>query len=120
MKIIHASLQALLSEVKERNVGAVRLAAVMQNDPPGNGLPRRTSWIVVSAPVGRDRWVEWRHSVGRDGPDLEEEGAQVPYGVMTLMKERLIEVCVRVVSAGLEIRDGIIAHDAEAVDGVLD
>jgi hypothetical protein len=120
MKIVHASLHALLSEVKERNVGAVRLGAVMQNDTAGHGPPRRTSWIVVSAPVGWDQWVEWRHSVGRDGPDLDEEEGQLPYGVVALMKERLIEVCARVVAARLEVRDGIIANEVEAIDGVLD
>jgi hypothetical protein len=118
MKIIHASLQALLTEVKERNVGAVRLAAVMQNDTAANGTPRRTSWIVVSAPVGWDQWdqwVQWQHSVGGDGPELGEDGGRIPYRIMALMKERLIEVCARVVAAGLEVRDGIIADDAEAV-----
>ena len=43
MKIIHASLEALLTEVKERNVGAVRIGAVMQSEAAGNGIPRCTS-----------------------------------------------------------------------------
>ena len=120
MKIIHASLQALLSEVKERNVGAVRIAAVMQSDAVGNGILRCTSWIVVSAPVGWDQWVEWRHCLGGDSTDPRAEAEDIPPAVLAVINERLIEVCARVVAAGLEVRDGVIASETEAMDGHLD
>jgi hypothetical protein len=120
MKIIHASLQALLSEVKERNVGPVRVGAVTQSNAAGNGIPGGTSWIVVSAPVGWDQWVEWRHRVGRDGADLSDDADDIPPTVLAVISERLSEVWTRVVAAGLEVRDGIIANETEAMDGDLD
>ena len=120
MKIIHASLEALLTEVKERNVGAVRIGAVMQSEAAGNGIPRCTSWIVVSAPVGWDQWVEGRHRIGRDGTDLRDEADDIPPAVLAVINERLSQIWTRVVGAGLEVRDGIIADEAEAMDGDLD
>ena len=119
MKIIHGSLKGLLNEVKDRKVEAVRVAALMQSDVVANGVPRYTSWIVVSAPVDWDQWIEWRHVVGRGRAELGEDGAQIPAKITGLMKERLVEVRERVVAAGLSVRDGIIAHEGEAMDGVL-
>jgi hypothetical protein len=119
MKIIHASLEALLTEVKQRNVGAVRVGAVMENDAVGNGIPRCTSWIVVSAPVGWDQWIEWRHCVGRDGTDSLDEADDIPPAVLGVINERLSAVWTRVVGAGLEVRDGVIANETEAMDGDL-
>ena len=50
MKIIHGSLSSLLTEVKEQGkVDGVRVAAVMQSTFEGAGLPRYTSWVIVSA-----------------------------------------------------------------------
>ena len=120
MKIIHGSLKGLLQEVKDRKVDAVRVAALMQSDATANGIPRYTGWIVVSAPVDWDEWVEWRHVVGRGRAEITEDGAQVPERITALTKERLAEVRERVTAAGLGFRDGIIAADAEAMDGVLD
>ena len=52
MKIIHGSLSTLLTEVKEHGkVDGVRVAALMQSVFEGAGLPRYTSWIIVSAHV---------------------------------------------------------------------
>jgi hypothetical protein len=47
MKIVHGSLRALLREVKERKVEAVRVAAFLQSDVVSNGIPRYTAWVVV-------------------------------------------------------------------------
>ena len=120
MKIIHGSLRGLLQEVKDRKVEAERVAALMQSDATASGIPRYSSWIVVSAPVDWDQWVEWRHVVGRGRAEITEDGAAVPERITTLTQERLAEVRERVTGAGLAIKDGIIAHDAEAMDGVLD
>ena len=51
MKIIHGSLDALLDEVKERGgaAQAVRVAALMQSAFEIPGVPRYTSWVIVSA-----------------------------------------------------------------------
>jgi hypothetical protein len=48
MKIVHGSLTALLHEVEERKVEAVRVAAFLQSsDFVSNGVPRYTAWVVV-------------------------------------------------------------------------
>jgi hypothetical protein len=48
MKIIHGSLSALLTEVKEQGkVDGVRVAAMMQSTFEGAGTPRYTSWVIV-------------------------------------------------------------------------
>ena len=54
MKIIHGSLSSLLTEVKEQGkVDGVRVAAMMQSTFEGAGLPRYTSWVIVSAHARR-------------------------------------------------------------------
>ena len=56
MKIIHGSLSALLVEVKEHGkVDGVRVAALMQSTVEGAGMPRYTSWVIVSAHVDREK-----------------------------------------------------------------
>jgi hypothetical protein len=48
MKIVHGSLTALLHEVKERNVEAVRVVAFLRgSEVVSNGIPRYTAWVVV-------------------------------------------------------------------------
>ena len=54
MKIIHGSLSGLLAEVKAHGPrDAVRVAALMQSTVEGAGLPRYTSWVIVSGRLGR-------------------------------------------------------------------
>jgi hypothetical protein len=43
MKVVHGSLHALLHEVKERKVEAVRVAAFLQSDAVSNGISRYTA-----------------------------------------------------------------------------
>jgi hypothetical protein len=47
MKIVHGSLRALLQEVHERKVEAVRVAALLQREAVSNGMPRYTAAVVV-------------------------------------------------------------------------
>ena len=52
MKLIHGSLSSLLGELKERGkVYGVRVAALLQSVTEGTGVPRYTSWVIVSAHV---------------------------------------------------------------------
>ena len=120
MKIIHGSLKGLLNEVKDRKIESVRVAALMQSDIVMNGAPRYTAWVIVTAPIDWDQWTEWRLAVGRERAEMTQDGAQIPEKITALMKERLAEVRERVTAVGLGFRDGIIAADAEAMDGVLD
>ena len=79
MKIIHGSLSSLLTEVKEQGkVDGVRVAAMMQSTFEGAGLPRYTSWVIVSAHVDWEKWAEWRLVVGRQRGEVTERGCRVP------------------------------------------
>jgi len=120
MKIIHGSLSSLLTEVKERGkVDGVRVAALMQSTFEGAGLPRYTSWVIVSAPMEWSTWAEWRLVVGRQRAEITERGSRVPVKLAALTEEKLAEVRGWVEAAGLAMRDGILAGDAEALEGVL-
>jgi hypothetical protein len=120
MKIIHGSLSALLTEVKEHGkVDGVRVAAMMQSTFEGAGTPRYTSWVIVSAAGEWDRWLEWRLVVGRQRAEMAERGFRVPDKLAALTEEKLAEVRGWIEAAGLLMRDGILAADAETLEGVL-
>jgi hypothetical protein len=123
MKIVHGSLTALLHEVKERNFEAVRVAAFLQSSNViSNGIPRYTAWVVVTALLDLDwnLWTEWRLLVGRGYAEVTEHGAAVPARLAELLREKTREIRARVTAAGLGVRDGILAHDAEAMNGIVE
>jgi hypothetical protein len=121
MKIVHGSLTALLHEVEERKVEAVRVAAFLQSsDFVSNGIPRYTAWVVVTARLDWNLWTEWRLLVGRGCAEVTEYGAAVPARLAELQKEKTMEIRARVTAAGLGVRDGILAHDAEAMNGIVE
>lgn len=120
MKLIHGSLSSLLGELKERGkVDGVRVAALMQSVTEGNGVPRYTSWVVVSAHVDWETWAEWRLLVGRQRAEVTETGIHVPGKLAALTEAKLAEVKGWIEAAGLLMRDGILAADAETLEGVL-
>jgi hypoxanthine phosphoribosyltransferase len=121
MKIIHRSLSALLTEVKERGkVDGVRVAALMQSTFEGAGMPRYTSWVIVSAPLDSwEKWAEWRLVVARQRAEVTERGFRVPERLAARTEEKLAEVRGWIEVAGLVMRDGILAADAETLGGVL-
>jgi len=120
MKIIHGSLSGLLTEVKEHGkVDGVRVAAMMQSTFERAGLPRYTSWVIVSAHVDWEKWAEWRLVVGRQRAEMTERGFRVPEKLTVLTEEKLAEVRGWIETAGLLMRDGILAADAETLEGVL-
>jgi hypothetical protein len=120
MKIVHGSLRALLQEVHERKVEAVRVAAFMQSDIVPDGMPRYTAWVVVTAILDGTLWSEWRLLVGRGHAEVTDQGAVAPARIGGLLKQRTMEVRRRVADAGRGVRDGILAHDAEAMDGAIE
>jgi hypothetical protein len=120
MKIIHGSLSALLAEVKEHGkVDGVRVAALMQSVTEGSGVPRYTSWVIVSADVDWEIWAEWRLLVGRQRAEVTETGVRVPVKLAVATEGRLAEVRGWIEAAGFAMRDGILAADAETLEGVL-
>ena len=121
MKVIHGSLKNLVQEVKRHKLDAVRVAAFMQSDPlVSDTIPRYTAWVVVTVSLDFDLWAEWRLLVGRGYAEIADKGASLPVRIAQLMTDRLQEVRARVTAAGLEVRDGMLAHDAEALDGALE
>ena len=120
MKIIHGSLSSLLTEVKEHGkVDGVRVAALMQSVFEGAALPRYTSWIIVSGRMEWETWAEWRLVVGRQRAEVTERGCRVPAKLAALTEEKLAEVRGWIEAAGLAMRDGILAGEAETLEGVL-
>jgi hypothetical protein len=120
MKIIHGSLSGLLGEVTAHGPGdEVRVAALMQSTVEGAGLPRYTSWVIVSGRVAGEQWAEWRLVVGRQRAEITEHGASIPAKLALLTAERLAEVRGWIETAGLGMREGIVAADVETLEGVL-
>jgi hypothetical protein len=120
MKIVHGSLSGLLAEVKERGkVDGVRVAALMQSVVEGAGIPRYTSWVIVSAQVDWEQWAEWRLVVGRQRAEVTEHGFRVPEKLAALTEEKLAEVRGWIEATGLAMRAGILAGEAETLEGVL-
>ena len=120
MKVIHGSLNGLLQEVKDKKSDTVRVAGFVQSDVVTNGVPRYTAWVVVTALLDWDLWAEWRLLVGRGYAEMTEAGAGVPPRIAERLAERGKDVRLRVTEAGFGVRDGLLAYDAESMDGVLD
>ncbi len=120
MKILHASLRTFLDEVKTSG-NAVRVAALMQSTlTPAMAVPLYASWIVVTAALDDGAWAEWRTLVGRQRAELVERSYPVPSRLTKLTEERLAEVRGWIETTGLAMGHGILAHDAETIDGVLE
>jgi hypothetical protein len=120
MKIIHGSLSGLLTEVKERSkADGIRVAALMQSSIEGAGIPRYTSWVIVSAPLDWETWAEWRLVVGRQRAEVTDQGFCPPSKLATLTEEKLAEVRGWIEASGLAMRPGVLAGEAETLEGVL-
>jgi hypothetical protein len=121
MKIVYASLSALITDLKERwQPDWVHMAALQESAIDSSGTPIYTSWIILTPEVDRDRWAEWRLLVGRQRGELTESGPRPPEKLARLTEERLAEVHGWLDSAGLDWRDGIRAADSESFKGTLD
>ena len=66
-----------------------------------------------------EKWAEWRLVVGRRRAEMTEHGFRVPDKLTLLTEEKLEEVRGWIEAAGLLMRDGILAADAEILEGVL-
>jgi hypothetical protein len=85
----------------------------------GVGVPRYTSWVIVSARVEWDAWVEWRLLVGRQRAEFTELGFRVPAKLAALAGEKLAEVRGWIEAAGMTVRDGMFAADGDLLEGEL-
>jgi len=74
----------------------------------------------MTAVLDWDLWTEWRLLVGRGHAEVTEHGAVAPARIAELLKQRTREVRARVAEDGLGVRDGLLAHDAETMDGAIE
>src|SRR5215471_15184081 len=120
MKIIHGSLSGLLAEVSTHGEeDEVRVGALMQNTIDGARIPYYTGWVIVSAHVAGEQWAEWRFAVGRQRAEISEHGLSVPDKLIARTEDKLAEVRGWIDAAGLRGREGILAADAETLEGIL-
>ena len=121
MKVIHGSLQHLIDEVKDRKVETVRVAGCVQSDAaPTHASTGYTACVIVTAVLDWDLWAEWRLLVGRDQAEVNVRGTVIPADIADLLTQRVREVRARLTGTGLRVEQGMLAHDAEALEGALD
>src|SRR5262245_17753647 len=121
MKIVYASLSALITDLKERvRPDWVHMAPLLESTIDPVGIPIYTSWILLTSDVDRDGWAEWRLLVGRQRGELAESGPRAPEKLARLTEERLAEVRGWLDSAGFDWRDGVRAAECERFEGTLD
>jgi hypothetical protein len=119
MKLVHGCLSGFLAEAKAHDEGdGGRVAALMQSTVELAGVPRYTSWVIVSAFI-KGEWTEWRFVAGRQRAEIAEHGLCVPDKLVALTEDRLAQVRGWIETAGLAMRDGIVAADDEILEGVL-
>ena len=118
MKLVFDSLDALLSELRERHVEVVRISPAIEADRGARtaGVPQLVSRVIVSAAIDEHHWAEWRYWVGRAIADVGPRGLHLPVTLRTKSDQVLAEISKRVDDAGFQSREGILMHDA----GVLE
>lgn len=121
MKVVYRSLAAMLAELLERKVEALRVSPLIQSaSGKTTGLPYHTSRIVVTAELDAHCWAECRLWVGRELGELAEGRMRLSEALRQRGQELLAEVTARIEAEGFRVLGGMVAHEAEAVDGVLE
>ena len=118
MKLIFESLDALLTELRDRNVDIVRVspALAIQTDPRAGGLPYLVGRVLVTAALDDRSWAEWRLWVGRALTEDAGATVEIPAWLTQARAEALARVSQRIDDAGFRIREGIVTHDAGTMD----
>jgi hypothetical protein len=121
MKLIYGTLGAMLAELRERKVEAVRIARFIQSEAGRTtGIPWYASRIVVTAPLDGGLWAECRLSAGRGMAELAEGAVRLPEALRQRGEKLLAEVKGRVDAEGFRVLDGMLTHDSAAIDGLLE
>jgi len=116
MKLLFDSLDAILTELRERKVNVVRISPAIERETgarPG-GIPHLTSRVITA--LDDHQWAEWRHWVGRAIAEVGDRGFHLPARLREKQDRALAEVSKRVDDAGLLIREGILTHDTGVMD----
>src|SRR5262245_26877295 len=118
MKLLFDSLDAILTELRDRKVTVVRISPAIEREIGARtgGIRQLTSRVIVTAALDEHLWAEWRHWVGRAVAEISERGLHLPATLQRKGDDALAAISKRVDDAGLEIREGILAHDTAAMD----
>jgi hypothetical protein len=118
MKILFHSLEALVDELRERQVRVVWVAPAVEESvsAEGGGIPSLTSRVLVTAILTEHLWAEWRYRVGRDVAEVVERGLVLSARLRRRSDEALAAVARYVDREGFEIREGIVTHDTATID----
>jgi hypothetical protein len=119
MKLVFDSLDALLTELRDRKVDVVRVSPAVEVDRSRqtDGVPHVVARVLVTAALDDHRWAEWRHWVGRAIADVGPAGGvQLPASIRQQRDRALAEISKRVDEAGFQIRQGIVTHDTGVMD----
>ncbi len=119
MKLVFDSLDALLAELRDRKVDAVRISPAIELDTSRrtDGVTHVVARVLVTAALGDHQWGEWGHWVGRAvAEDGTGGGVQLPASLRDRRDHALAEISKRVDDAGFQIREGIVTHDTGVMD----
>jgi hypothetical protein len=118
MKLLFDSLDALLAELRERNVEVVRVSRVteLEQGPRTAGMPQFVSRVLVTVALDERSWAEWRHWVGQAVPEIDGGRPRLPAWLREKQDFALAEISRRLDEAGLRIREGILTHDRGVMD----
>jgi hypothetical protein len=118
MKLLFDSLDALLVELAERKVKAVRVSRLVnvESGQPTAGIPHLTSRVLVTAAIEDGVWAEYRHWIGRSMAEIGERGFHLPARLEERTAMALAQIAERVAAAGFQVRDGIYTHDRGTLD----
>jgi len=118
MKLLFDSLDAMLTELRDRKVTVIRISPAIEREggTRTGGIPHLTSRVIVTAAIEDHLWSEWRHWVGRAVAEITERGLHLPATLQRKANEAIAVISRRVDDAGFEIREGILAHDTALMD----
>jgi hypothetical protein len=118
VKLLFDSLDALLTELRDRKVEIVRVshAVAIESGAQTAGVPQLVSRVLVTAALDDRTWAEWRYRVGRAVVELWRSELQLPPWLRERQDRALAEVARRVDEAGFQIREGILTHDQGVMD----
>ena len=118
MKLLFDSLDAILTELRDRKVTVVRISPAIERETGARtgGIPHLTSRVIVTAALDEHLWAEWRHWVGRAVAEVSERGLHLPGTLRRKGDDAIAAIAQHVDDAGFEIREGILAHDTAAMD----
>ena len=118
MKLLFDSLDGLLTELRDANVKAIRVspALAVETNARTGGIPHVVVRVLVTAVLDEHRWAELRLWIGQSMADPSCRDVDVPSWLVEARDRALARISKRVDDAGLLIREGIVTHDAGAMD----